>query len=103
MAPLYYCPFCGRRDAAQAGQVCPACLEAAKPRRDSEEIGTQYLQAFAICTGFSIAMRDQANSMTGSDPVRRKLISIWRKIDELRVHLIDHPAVLKARDLGDEG
>ena len=77
--------------------------------RHGKIIGDQsrmYFQVFSICTSFANTVRDQSNELAkipGSDSMRRKLMSIWKRLDDLRVHLIDHPAVLKARDLGDDG
>lgn len=56
-----------------------------------------YVRMLASCASFVNELKEQINSMPNRDPVMKRALTIWSKVDELRVHLIDHRVVLEAR------
>lgn len=63
-----------------------------------------HFAVFAACTSFSTTLLELWSNMPanssgrGRPQVKPMIYTLWRKVDAIRVHLIDHPLVLQARD-----
>lgn len=89
---------------------CPNHVEALKieksvtniiPRmRDGrliDERDASYFRILGIVSALGASLLDHISALPKADSVGRRTWTLWQKIDALRVHLVDHPAVLRSR------
>lgn len=94
MIPSEWCP--NNAGAIEIERRSNKILPRMRKGRMLDNRATVYVNVLALCTGFVDGIKEQVNSISGGDPVARKALTLWNKVNQLRIHLWDHPVVVEA-------